>query len=92
MLLIDRKLTKLENNAEYASLLKLTKLVKKLSNLTRIRKKKPHCPISYLLACFVEPVRRSRFCFVEGLAGLTDNLTMGGAELKGEEVAIGFFG
>ena len=50
------KFTKLENNAEYRSLPKLTKLVKKPFNLTRTGKEKPHCLISYFLACFIEPI------------------------------------
>ena len=40
LLLIERELAELEDNAEYASLPKLTKLVKKLSNLIRTGKKK----------------------------------------------------
>ena len=46
--------------------------------------------MSYSLTCFVEPVRRSFFCFAKGLAGLTDGLAMGRAELRGEEIAIDF--
>ena len=90
MLLIDRKLAKLENDAKCASLPKLTELVKKPSNLTRTGKKKPHCPISYSLACFVESVGRPRFYFVEGLVDLTDSLAMGEAESRGREIAVGF--
>ena len=40
VLLIDRKLVELEDDAEYASLPKLTKLMKKPSNLTRTGKEK----------------------------------------------------
>ena len=107
VLLIDRKLaelendtecaslpksTELENDAEYASIPKLTELVKKPSNLTKTRKEKLYYPISHSLACFVEPVRRLCYCFVEGLMGWNDNLAMSGAELRGREVAVGFSG
>ena len=68
----------------------LTKLVKKYSNLTKTGEKKPHCLISYSLTYFLELIRRSCFCFAEGLAGLTDGLAMGKAESRGGEVAIGF--
>ena len=92
MLLIDRKLAKLKYDAKYASLPKVTKFVKKPFNLTRTRKEKPHCSISYSLVCFIEPVRRFYFCFIEGLAGLTDGLALGRVKLREREVAIGFFG
>ena len=107
VVLIDRKLAKLEDDAEcasfskftklkddtkYASLLKLIELVKISSNLTRIGKKKPHCPISHSLACFVEPIRRSCFYFTGGLADLTDGLAMGRVKLKEGEIAAGFSG
>ena len=92
VLLIDKKLAELENNAECASFAKFTELVKKPSNLTRTGKKTSHCGISHSLACFVEPVRRPCFRFVEGLAGLTDGLAMGGAKSKREEIAVSFFG
>ena len=91
MLLIDRKLAELEEDAECASLPKLTKLMKKSSNLTKIVKKKSHCPISHSLACFVEPIGRLCFCFVESLAGLTGGLAINRAALREEKVAIGFF-
>ena len=64
-------------------------LVKKPSNLTRTGKEKPHRPISHSLTRFVEPTGRPRFRFAEGL---TDGLAMGGAELRGGEVAVGFSG
>ena len=102
VLLIDRELAELEDNAEYASLPKLTELVKlsklielvkKPSSLARTGKEKPNCPISYSLACFVEPIGRPGFCFAEGLTGgLTDGLPMGRAASRGEEVAVGFSG
>ena len=92
VLLIDKALIELENGAECASLSKLTELVKKPSNLTRIGKEKLHRLISYSLARFVEPIGRPQFCFVEGLTGLTDGLAMGGAKLRGEKVAVGFSG
>ena len=101
MLLIESTRT-LEDDAECASFPKLTELVrlsnltelvKKPSNLTRTGKEKPHRPISHSLTCFVEPIGRPRFCFVEGLTGgLTNGLAMGGAELRGREVVVGFFG
>ena len=86
------KFTELEDDAEYASLPKLTKLVKKPSNLTRTEKKKPHCPISHSLACFIELVGPPCFRFAEDLVGLTIGLAMGGAESRGKEVAVGFSG
>ena len=102
MLLIIESIRSLEDDAECASfpkltelvkLLKLTKLVKKPSNLIRTGKKKPHCPISYSLARFVEPVGWPYFCFVENLTGgLTNSLAMGGMESSGEKVAVGFSG
>ena len=92
VLLINRKLVELENDAECKSFLKLTELVKKPSNLTRTGKEKPHCPISHSLSRFIEPIRCPRFYFIEDLAGLTDGLAIGGAELRGEEIAVGFFG
>ena len=64
--------------------------MKKLSNLTRIGKEKPHYPISHSLTYFIEPIRQSRFCFTECLTGLIDGLSMGKAELKRRKVAIGF--
>ena len=92
-LFIDGTLIELKDDAECASLPKLTKLVKKPSNLTRTRKEKPHRPISHSLAHFVEPIGRPRFWFVENLTGgLTDSLAMGRVESRGEEVAIGFSG
>ena len=91
MLLIDRKLAELKDDAKYASFPKLTELVKKLFNLTRTGKKKPYCPISHLV-CFVKPVEWPHFHFAEGLAGLTDDLAIGGAELRREEVTVGFSG
>ena len=90
ILLIDRKLVELENNAECASLPKLTKLVKKPSNLTRLGKKKSYRPIFYFLACFVKLVGRPCFSFVEGLADLTNGLAIGRAELRRRKVAVGF--
>ena len=63
VLLIDRELAELEDDAESTSLSKLIQLVKKLSNLTRTRKEKPHWPIFYFLTCFVELVRRPCFYF-----------------------------
>ena len=56
-LLIDKELANLKNDVKCVFFPKLTKLLKKLFNLTRTGKKKHHCPISYSLACFVEPVR-----------------------------------
>ena len=90
--LISRKLVKLEDDVECASLPKLIKFVKKPFNLTKIEKKKLHCPISYFLACFVEFIERLCFCFVKNLKNLTDGLAMGGAELRRGEIIIGFFG
>ena len=79
----------MEDDAECASLPKLTKLVKKPSNLTRTGKEKPHRSIFHSLTRFVEPIGRPRFRFAEGL---TDGLAMGGAESIGGEVAVGFSG
>ena len=93
MLLIDRAPAhwKMMLNVHLSQ--SFAKLVKKPSNLTKTGKKKPHCPISHSLACFVEPNRRPRFCFAEGLiGGLTDGLAMGEAESRGEEVAVSFSG
>ena len=90
ILLIDKDLTKLEDDAKCAFLVKLIELVKKPFNLIKTEKEKPHHPISHLLACFVESVRQPRFCFAEGLSGLTDGLAICGAELKGRKVAVGF--
>ena len=90
VLLLDREFAKLENDAKYTSLPKLTEVVKKPSKLTRTRKEKPHCPISHSFTYFVEPNRRPSFCFVEGLTGLTDGLAMGGVELRGGEIAVSF--
>ena len=95
VLLIDREFAELKNDAECASLPKLTKLVKKLFNPTRLGKEKPHCPISHSLTRFAEPDRWPHFCFVENLTSLTgliDDLAIGGAESRVKEVAIGFFG
>ena len=83
----------LEDDAECAPLPKLTKLVKKPSNLTRTGKEKLHCPISHSLACFVEPVGWPRFYFAEGLTGgLTDGLAIGKAKSSEKEIAVGFSG
>ena len=90
-MLINRKLANLKNNAKCTSFPKLKKLVKKLSNLTRTRKEKSHCLISHSLAHFVEFIKRPCFSFAEGLTGLTDGLAIGRAELRGKEIAIGFF-
>ena len=65
---------------------------KKSSNLIKIGKEKPHCPISYSLACFVEFVGRPHFCFADGLASLIDSLAIGKIELKEGKIAIGFSG
>ena len=53
MPLIDKKLAELEDDAKYASLPKLIKLVKKSSNFTKIGKEKSHYPISPSLASFI---------------------------------------
>ena len=90
MLLINRKLAELEDDAEYISFLKLTELVKKTSKQIRTNKEKPYCLISHSLTCFVELVERSRFCFAEGLTGLTDVLVIDGAESREKKVAVGF--
>ena len=92
VLFIVRELAELENDAQYSSLPKLKELIKKFSNLTWTGKKKPHCPISHSLTCFVEFIGRPCFYFAEGLAGLTDGLAIGGAESRVWEVAIGFSG
>ena len=95
VLLIDQKLVKLKDDAKYESLLKLTKLVKKLPNLINIRKKKPHCPISHSLTCFIELIGQPCFCFAEGLMnlmGLTNGLAISRAELRRGEIAVGFSG
>ena len=92
MLLIDRKIVELQDDAECASLPKLTELMKKPTNLTRTRQEKPHRPLFHSLAYFVWLVRQPRFCFAEGLAGLTDGFAMGGAELREREIAIVFSG
>ena len=92
VLLLDRKFAELGNDAECAFFPKLIKLVKKPFNLTKTVKEKPHCLISYSLACIVEPVRWPCFCFAEGLVGLTDSVAMGGVESRRGEVAIGFSG
>ena len=91
MLLINRELAESENNAECTSPPKLTELVKKPSNLIKTGKKKPYCPISHFLSSFVEFVRRPCFYFAEGLAGLIDGLSMGRADSREGEVAVGFF-
>ena len=91
-LLINRKLVELEDNTECASPSKLTKLVKKLSNLTRIGKEKPHHPISHSLTYFIKSVRWLYFHFAEGLIGLIDSLAMGKVKLKRGKVAVGFSG
>ena len=90
MLLIDRELEELKDDAEYVFLSKLTELVKKSSNLTRIGKEKPHCRIFYSLAYFIELFGQPCFCIAEGLAGLTNSLAMDRAELRGREIAVGF--
>ena len=91
MLLIDRKLARLKNDDECAIFPKLTELVKKSSNLTRIGEKKPYHPISYSLTYFIELVRRLCFYFAESLTGLTNGLAMRGAELKRAKVASVFY-
>ena len=92
VLLIDIKFAELEDDVECASLTKLTKLVKKLSNLTRIGKEKRHRLISHSLTYFVELIGRLGFHFVKSLTGLTNGLAMDGAQSKEEKVAVGFFG
>ena len=92
VLFINKEPAKLEDDTECASLPKLTKLVKKLSNLTKIGKKKPQCPISHSLTHFIEPIEQPCFCFAKGLMGLTDSLAMSGAKLREEEVVVGFSG
>ena len=92
MPLINKVLAELEDDAEYAYLPKLTELVKKPSNLTKIRKEKLYCSISHSLAHFFEPVRRPCFCFVKALTGLIDGFAIGGAELRKKKVAVSFFG
>ena len=92
VLLINRKLAELEYDAKCASLIKLTKLVKKHSNLTKTGKKKPHCLIFYFLTCFVEPVRQPYFCFVKSLTSLIDCLAISRAESRGGKIAINFSG
>ena len=77
MLLIDGELAELKNDAECATLPKITELVKKSFNLTRIGKDKPHCPIFHFLACFVKPIRWLRFSLTECLIDLTHNLAIG---------------
>ena len=91
LLLINRKLAELKHDAECVSLLKLTELVKKPSKRAKTGKEKSHYSIFYFLAYFDEPVGRSCFCFAKGLAYLTDSLAMGGAKLRREKVAVGFF-
>ena len=89
----DAKCASLPKLTELVKLSNLRELVKKSSNLTRTGKEKLHCPISHSLTCFVEHIERPHFCFAEGLTGgLIDGLAMGGAELRGEEIAVGFFG
>ena len=61
ILRINKKFAELLDQAKYASLLKLIELVKKLSNLTKTRKEKPHCLISHSLIYFIEHVRQ--LCF-----------------------------
>ena len=90
VLLINKKLAKLENDAECASSPKFTELVKKPSNRTKTGTKKPYGSISHFWARFVEPVRRSYFCFIESLAGLTDGLAMGKAKSRKGKIAISF--
>ena len=92
VLFIDRELAGLEYDADYACLLKLTKLIKKPSNLIKTEKKKPHCPIFYSLTCFIEPIGRPYFCFAEGLAALTDSFAMDGAKSRKRKVVVSFFG
>ena len=90
VLLINRELAILGDGSECASLLKLTELMKKPSNLIKTEKEKLHRPISYFLTRFVELIRRICFCFAENLMGLTDSLAIGRAKLRGRKVAIGF--
>ena len=92
MLLIDRKLAELEDDAEYTSFSKFIKLMKKSFNLIRTEKKKLHRPLSHSLTCFDEPIGRPCFCFTKGLIGLTNDLAMGEVKLRREKVAIGFSG
>ena len=89
----DAECISLPKLTELVKLPNLTELVKKPSNLTKTGKEKPHCPISHSLTCFIELIGRLCFRFTEGLTGgLTDGLAMGGAELRGGEVAVGFSG
>ena len=92
VLLIDKELVELEDDAECASLLKLTEFMKKHFKQTKTGKEKPHRSISNSFAYFDEPVGRPCFCFTEAWVGLTDGLAMGGAESKKEKVTINFFG
>ena len=81
---------KLEDNVEFASFSKLTKLVKKSFNLIKMEKKKPqwlYSLISYFFPCFVELIERPWFCLTEGL---TNDLAISRVKLKGDEVTIGF--
>ena len=105
VLLIDRKLTELENDAEcvslpkfteleddakYASFLKAHRISEKPSNLTGTRKEKLHRLISHSSVYFLELVGRPCFCFIGGLADLTDGLAIGGAESRERKIAISF--
>ena len=91
MLLIDRELRELEDDTKCAFLLKLTKLVKKSSNLTRIGKKKLHCPISHSFTNFVESIRWPYFSFEGDLMSLTNSLAIDGVKLRKRKVAVSFF-
>ena len=90
VLFIERKLAELKDDSKYTSLPKLIELVKKPSNLTKTEKKKPHCPIFYSLAYFIDLLGRLCFCFSEDLAGLTDGLAMGRAKSRRRKFAVGF--
>ena len=57
VLLKNRKLAELKDDAKCAYFAKLNKWVKKFFNLTKIGKKKLHCQISHFLARFGEPIR-----------------------------------
>ena len=89
VLFINRELAELKEDTKYAPLLKLTKLVKKSSNLTKTGKEKLYRLITHSLACFIEFVRWSCFCFAKGL---TDGLSISRARSRGGIVAVGFSG
>ena len=90
MLLINKELKKLKDDAKFAFPPKLIELVKKPFNLTRIGKKKPHWQIFHFLTCFIKPIGQPCFCFAKAIKSLINGLAIGEAKLMEGKVAIGF--